>query len=1149
MDLDRPVSGIIDSSAIVQDDTDTENMYIDTPNTPGSPVIAGPQLPADMKIDPPDLPVIPRADDYATMKQLLYQQMDDDLEIQIETQAVWHVQSWKELERRIHGPPFRCGDFEWKILLFPAGNQAGDNMSMYLECAYAPEKDETAPAVADEDEEKNWAVCAMFGLVMSNYHDPTIFEEHHSHHRFSSEEKDWGFSKFYEQKKLFAKHKDKSLPLIENDKVDITAFVRIIKDPTGVLWHNFINYNSKKETGYVGLRNQGATCYMNSLLQSLYFTTAFRKAVYEIPTENDTPTSSVPLALQRVFYHLQNSQTPVGTLELTRSFGWDTMDAFTQHDVQEFNRVLMDNLEGKMKGTKVEKALAELFVGQMKSYVKCINVDFESSRSEDFWDIQLNVKRMKDLQASFKDYVQVETLDGENQYMATGHGLQDAEKGVIFQTFPPVLNLQLKRFEYDFMRDMMVKINDRHEFPAEIDLQEFLVPEAPRDEPWVYVLHGVLVHSGDLNAGHYYALLKPEKDGKWFRFDDDRVTRATEKEVLEDNYGEDKLKRHSNAYMLVYLRKSRLDKILAPMKAQDTPHHIPERIEREVRDEQARVKAQQEQYLYMRVLIMGNRQFKHYHGFDIAQWKQDDSPIESLPMSFRVLKKSTVKDLRDAVAKELKIENPSRLRFWLVRSRGNQTERPEIALLDSVPLAMEQVRSAHKIKSPELCFWMEEADVDPESNEVLHSLADGTESCSKIQIFLKHFDPHTQTLSGVTSCVVAKNDKVTDMTAHINSIMRWPNDTLLDYYEETQSPVLVEPIEPPRAKQGFIDAPRMKQTFAQLRIKSGDIVVFQRRLTEQEIQAIKGYPDIPSFYDFLWNRVLVTFRPRSAAMENRESFDLYLRRNDAYAKMAEKVGEHLDVDPTHLRFTTTQPMGRVRNTLSSTTQQEVQQMIVANSVILYEILDMSLSDLETKRVVRVTWLSEGISQEHQYEVLVPQNGNMRDVLDILKVKANLSDEVASRVRFYGAHMNKIYKPFSESYLVLSLQDGMPIYAEEIPEEELNLAEDERVIQVFHFQKEPNRTHGIPFWFVLKPDEKFVDTKARLQTRTGIRDRQFEKIKFALVRQHKYSEPLYLNDEQVVAQIAEVDDALGMDHLDKTTYKNLRHEQRAIFIKN
>ena len=35
---------------------------------------------------------------------------------------------------------------------------------------------------------------------------------------------------------------------------------------------------------------------------------------------------------------------------------------------------------------------------------------------------------------------------------------QDARKGVLFDSFPPVLQLQLKRFEYDFQRDMMVKV-------------------------------------------------------------------------------------------------------------------------------------------------------------------------------------------------------------------------------------------------------------------------------------------------------------------------------------------------------------------------------------------------------------------------------------------------------------------------------------------------------------------------------------------------------------------------------------------------------------------------------------------------------------------------------------------------------------------
>jgi ubiquitin carboxyl-terminal hydrolase 7 len=149
----------------------------------------------------------------------------------------------------------------------------------------------------------------------------------------------------------------------------------------------------------------------------------------------------------------------------------------------------------------------------MKSFIKCVDVDFESSRIEDFYDIQLNVKNCKDLVASFADYCTTETLEGENAYQAEGLGLQKARKGVIFTELPPVLHLQLKRFEYDMERDMMVKINDRHEFPLDLDLGPYL--EAAPATPQLYHLHGVLVHSGHLNGGHYFAMIRPTEQNKW----------------------------------------------------------------------------------------------------------------------------------------------------------------------------------------------------------------------------------------------------------------------------------------------------------------------------------------------------------------------------------------------------------------------------------------------------------------------------------------------------------------------------------------------------------------------------------------------------------------------------------------------------------
>lgn len=69
-----------------------------------------------------------------------------------------------------------------------------------------------------------------------------------------------------------------------------------------------------------------------------------------MPTNvSDMPSPSIPLALQSLFYKLQYSDNSVATKDLTKSFGWDSYDAFLQHDVQELNRVLCEKLEEKMK--------------------------------------------------------------------------------------------------------------------------------------------------------------------------------------------------------------------------------------------------------------------------------------------------------------------------------------------------------------------------------------------------------------------------------------------------------------------------------------------------------------------------------------------------------------------------------------------------------------------------------------------------------------------------------------------------------------------------------------------------------------------------------------------------------------------------------
>jgi ubiquitin carboxyl-terminal hydrolase 7 len=895
--------------------------------------------------------------------------------------------------------------------MFPTGNQP-DCCSFYLEHGYP--QAEIPP---------DWYSCVQFGLVLWNPRDPSHYVEHHAHHRFTEVEGDWGFTRFEELRKLFnAPRNGSGRPMVENDGANLTAYVRVVKDETGVLWHTFNNYDSKKETGFVGLRNQGATCYLNSLIQSLYFTNAFRKAVYQIPTENDATLSNSAYTLQRLFYQLQTSQTAVSTTELTKSFGWETRHIFEQQDVQELSRKLMERLEEKMKGTVAENVLPSLFCGKVKTYISCINVKYESSRVEDFWDIQLNVSGNKDIIASFQDYIQVEKMDGENQYYAGEEfKLQDANKGVIFQSFPDVLHLQLKRFEYDFERDAMMKINDRYEYPETFDAAPYLSEDSGTSEPYTYQLHGVLVHSGDLNAGHYYAFIKPTKDGHFYRYDDDRVTRATMREVLEENYGgyyqqanglakpglQKPVIRQNSAYMLVYIRQSRLDKVLTPVTQDDVPIHLQKRLQEEAAIAEAQRKEREERHLYMNVRVVTEQTFKEYHGTDLASW---DNPEKDpgAARTYRVLKASTVQDLVDEVANDLE-KDPTHVRFWIMVNRQNKTTRPDQPITN-VAQTMEQCVQSHSAKSSqEYRLWAEVAEnigEDGEPQWPALSNTQGNQAQPKgdnILLLLKWFDVEHQILRGIGHIYMGKERKVEDLVPPMLQKMGWPekqpngDKTQIQLYEEIK-PQMVDVIKP-------------KQSLRSAELQDGDIICFQKLMDhksaahESDKDPKTGKPlaglvasitkghhgsqsangtarpmnwmeDAQQFYDYLLYRKVVHFmpHPRSSA-EQAPPFDLELSIKYTYDQLAARVAEHLGCDPTHLRFHTValvngNPKTPLKRNINATLQSILNPPYNTfntnnqrNNELYFEVLEMSLSELDMKKNLRVVWLTEGVTKE------------------------------------------------------------------------------------------------------------------------------------------------------------------------------------------
>ena len=347
---------------------------------------------------------------------------------------------------------------------------------------------------------------------------------------------------------------------------------------------------------YRGLENQGATCYLNGLLQSLFHIGKFREILYSVDDED----GGIVSALQQVFYDLEANptKTHAGSSEpLTEAFGWSRAEVGTQQDVQEMNRILIDKLENRLKLFGKDESLKSLFCGKVENFIKCLDIDYTSSRQEDLYDIQLNVIRGRDEIASIEDalseFLSVETLEGPNAYDAgESRGKQRAEKGVRFTQLPPILTFQLMRFQFDFESLEMQKLNTKFAFGESLDMTPYSLDGCE------YQLFAVLVHSGGVHGGHYYAFIRPED--QWYRFDDTVVERVSSETAISQNFGgqalSDKISnyltgpdgassnkaRHFSAYMLMYVRASEAINLLRPVLLdQVNPDLIPALLARE----------------------------------------------------------------------------------------------------------------------------------------------------------------------------------------------------------------------------------------------------------------------------------------------------------------------------------------------------------------------------------------------------------------------------------------------------------------------------------------------------------------------------------------------------------------------------------------
>ncbi|CCE63892.1 hypothetical protein TPHA_0G00560 [Tetrapisispora phaffii CBS 4417] len=335
---------------------------------------------------------------------------------------------------------------------------------------------------------------------------------------------------------------------------------------------SFPSYDRKD--GLSGLVNMGSTCYMSCIIQCLvrnpYFLKhSFNQTHYKECKIRD-PVSCLSCALDSVVFELYGKTQKkavddkngglIDILNCTWKINEDLV-GYSQQDAHEFWQFLMNRIHSEYKlnnnTIEVPKDTHQLcnciyhkvFQGFLESTIECANCRKESkTTTEAYMDLSLDLKDKKTLYECLNSFHMKEELKDFTFHCSNCGGPQGALKQLTISKLPPVLLLQLKRFEHK-LNGQSSKLNDSIEYPPYLRMNDYCQTssnetiDSPDDSDIIYELIGVICHTGTVNEGHYICSCKLANN-QWVKFNDSMITIVDNETVLKEQ-----------AYLLIYSTK------------------------------------------------------------------------------------------------------------------------------------------------------------------------------------------------------------------------------------------------------------------------------------------------------------------------------------------------------------------------------------------------------------------------------------------------------------------------------------------------------------------------------------------------------------------------------------------------------------------